>query len=134
RTQERYPVKGARAKRGQREHVWLWLCWRERVWLVRRPQQGVWAGLWSLPEFDALPAFEAASAHWPGQGVALASFKHVLTHLDWRLHPWRWTLPVKTAAKRIAEVTGAWPTGRWFMRDEALALGLPAPLRRLLSG
>ncbi|HEX7440927.1 MAG TPA: A/G-specific adenine glycosylase, partial [Caldimonas sp.] len=74
RTQERYPVKSVRGKRGQREHIWLWLRWRERIWLVHRPQQGVWAGLWSLPEFDALPAFEAASAHWPGQGVALASF------------------------------------------------------------
>jgi A/G-specific adenine glycosylase len=133
-TQERYPVKSARGTRGQREHIWLWLCSRGRIWLVQRLQQGVWAGLWSLPEFESLPAFEAASAAWPGRGVALASFKHVLTHFDWRLHPWRWTLPAKTAAKRIGEVTCAWPTGRWFTRDEALALGLPAPLRRMLRG
>ena len=131
--QERYPVKTRKRGRGTREHVWLWLRWRDRVWLVQRPPTGVWAGLWSLPEFDSMPAFEAASRNWPGTGEALPSFTHVLTHLDWRLHPLRWTLPArKSAAQRKAMVL-AWPEGRWFGLDEALAAGLPAPLRKLLS-
>jgi len=130
---ERYPVKGRRMRRGTREHVWLWLQWRERLWLIRRPEQGVWAGLWSLPEFDSPADFDAQNAAWPGRGEALASFTHVLTHLDWTLHPRRWTLPDDFAGRALSALTGAWPTGRWFTLDEALALGLPAPLRRLLS-
>lgn len=135
-TQARYPVKTRKLKRGRREHVWLWLRrvdhGRDEVWLEQRPATGVWAGLWSLPEFDSSAAFEAASAGWPGAGESLPSFTHVLTHLDWRLHPMRWTLPVRLGAARRARIESAWPTGRWFSIDEALAAGLPSPLRKLL--
>jgi A/G-specific adenine glycosylase len=129
---EDYPVKTRRLERGRREHVWLWLQWRGEVWLVQRPPTGVWAGLWSLPEFDSSAAFEAAARDWPGTPQPLSSFTHVLTHLDWTLHPLRWTLPARTGAARLDAITAAWPTGRWFGLDEALAAGLPAPLRKLL--
>ncbi len=131
-TQERYPVKTRKLERGKREHVWLWLSWRGEVWLERRPATGVWAGLWSLPEFDSASAFEAVSAAWPGEGASLPSFTHTLTHFDWCLHPMRWTLPDRVGAGRRSQIESAWPTGRWFGLDEALAAGLPSPLRKLL--
>jgi A/G-specific adenine glycosylase len=131
--QLRYPVKTRTLKRGVREHVWLWLQWRDQVWLVPRPATGIWAGLWSLPEFESVTAFDAASAGWPGRGIALPSFTHVLTHLDWTLHPWRWALPARTSAERRAAIEQAWPGGRWFGHEAALAAGLPAPLRKLLA-
>ena len=131
-TQQRFPVKTRKLKRGTREHVWLWLHWRDQVWLVQRPPTGVWAGLWSLPEFDSTAAFEAGSSGWPGEARALPSFKHTLTHLDWTLHPLRWTLPARTGAARVAELVRGWPSGRWFTQEAALAAGLPAPLRKLL--
>ena len=127
-----YPIKTRKLKRGSREHLWLWLSWRDQIWLVQRPARGIWAGLWSLPEFDTANAFERASAGWPGSAEPLPSFTHVLTHLDWTLHPTRWTLPKRTAATRATELVSAWPTGRWFSPNEALAAGLPAPLRKLL--
>ena len=133
-TQTRYPVKTRKQKRGQREHVWLWLCWRDRVWLVQRPDQGVWAGLWSLPEFDTATDFERHCGAWPGHADTLTSFTHVLTHLDWTLHPVRWNLPPTLDESRVAAMLTAWPTGRWFTQAEALAAGLPAPLRKLLLG
>ena len=132
-TPERYPVKTRKLRRGTREHVWLWLQWRDDVWLVQRPPTGVWAGLWSLPEFDSPADFEMASAGWPGQGESLPSFTHALTHLDWTLHPVRWRLPDRLGAARRGALLRAWPTGRWFGLDEALAAGLPAPLRKLLA-
>ena len=131
-TQNAYPVKTRKLKRGMREHVWLWLHWRGQVWLVQRPDTGVWAGLWSLPEFDTRADADAASSPWPGVAEALPSFTHVLTHLDWRLHPLRWTLPERTGAQRVAAIVQRWPSGRWFGPDQALAAGLPAPLRKLL--
>ncbi len=129
-----YPVKSKRLKRGTREHVWLLLQWRDQVWLERRPERGVWAGLWSLPEFDSRQALDRTCTAWPGQPDWLPSFVHVLTHLDWTLQPVRWTLPSRTSAARLAQIVSAWPAGRWFDRAEALALGLPAPLRKLLQG
>jgi A/G-specific adenine glycosylase len=56
----------------------------------------------------------------------------VLTHFDWTLHPLRWSLPAETDDAKANAVVAAWPTGRWFTRDDALAAGLPAPLRKLL--
>jgi A/G-specific adenine glycosylase len=131
---ERYPVKRRASKRGTREHVWLWLRWQQRVWLVQRPETGVWAGLWSLPEFGSDAAFEAVTAAWPGTREALPGFVHTLTHLDWTLHPRRLTLPSAEAADgAIAALRATWPNGRWFTCDEALGAGLPAPLRKLLA-
>ena len=131
-TPEHYPVKTRKLKRGTREHVWLWLQWRDQLWLVQRPATGIWSGLWSLPEFASQAAFESARAAWPGSAEALASFTHTLTHLDWTLHPLRWTLPTRTSAAAVAAITAGLPEGRWSSRDAALAAGLPAPLRKLL--
>ncbi len=129
---ERFPIKTRKLKRGLRNNAWLWLAHGKRLWLCQRPDQGVWAGLWSLPEFDSPGALEAACAEWPGEGVALPSFTHVLTHLDWTLHPVCWTLPASAPAEVLADITKCWPTGRWVSLEEALASGLPSPLRKLL--
>ena len=130
---EQYPLKSRKLKRKARENVWLWLRWRDAHWLVQRPASGVWAGLWSLPEFDSTEALGAASQGWPGEGEALPGFTHVLTHLDWTLHPRRWTFPAQMPQPQIERIVAAWPTGRWFSTEEALRSGLPAPLRKLLA-
>ncbi|HJV63004.1 MAG TPA: A/G-specific adenine glycosylase [Albitalea sp.] len=131
---EDYPRKTRKLKRGRREHVWLWLQWREQLWLAQRPDTGIWAGLWSLPEFDSTSDFEAVSAGWPGSAECLPSFTHVLTHLDWTLHPLRWQLPARTQKARVDAIAAALPAGRWFELGEAAAAGVPAPLKKLLRG
>ena len=131
-TQESFPVKTRKLKRGLRNNAWLWLAWGDKLWLCQRPDSGVWAGLWSLPEFESPDALEQAIAAWPGVATALPSFTHVLTHLDWTLHPLRWDLPTRTPKKQIADITAGLPAGNWFTLEEAMAMGLPAPLRKLL--
>ena len=132
-TQQRYPVKSAGPKRAKRTHVWLWLRWRDRVWLEQRPDRGIWAGLRSLPEYESGAAFDAASAGWPGSAEALPAFTHTLTHLDWTLRPVRWTLPSGIDSARVSAMVRELPAGDWFNAEGALACGLPAPLRRLLA-
>ena len=134
-TQEHHPVKSKRLIRGTRAHHWLWLSDPEdAVWLVQRPEQGVWAGLWSLPEFAGRPELDACAAAWPGRAEAAPAFTHVLTHFDWALTPVRWRLPRShaTGTPDVAELRRRWPTGRWFAHDAALAAALPSPLRKLL--
>ena len=131
-TQDRYPVKSRRLVRGRRENAWLELRWRGRVWLVQRETSGVWGGLWSLPEFESLAALAGQGAGWPGAAETLAPFTHVLTHFDWRLQPVRWTLPARATPRTVVAITARWPAGRWFELADALALGLPAPLRKQL--
>ena len=86
---ERFPVKTRKLKRGKRASVLLWLQQKDRVWLVQRADSGVWAQLWSLPEFDTAVSLERAVEHWPGTLEWMAPFKHVLTHFDWMLQPLR---------------------------------------------
>ncbi len=130
---EAYPVKTRKLKRGRRAHLLLWLDDADRVWLVQRPQTGVWAGLWSLPEFDGEDALWALATHWPGDGRMLPTVQHALTHFDWALQPCHWPLPGAMSAASRDAVESALPIGRWVARTDALALGLPAPIRRLLE-
>jgi A/G-specific adenine glycosylase len=132
-TQERYPVKTRKLKRSKRENAWLWLVKGEELWLCQRPDTGVWAGLWSLPEFESTDALQQFIAPWSGERTPLPSFTHVLTHLDWTLHPVRVTLSANPPKQQLDALATTWPTGGWFGLDEALAMGLPAPLRKLLK-
>jgi A/G-specific adenine glycosylase len=126
---EAYPVKSRRSKRGQRESWLVWLRHRGRSWLVRRGETGVWAGLWCLPQFDQVDSLQALCDRWPGEPEPLPPIEHALTHFDWTLYPLVWYWPER------ASVRGLQPQapGAWFTRAEALALGLPAPIRRLLQ-
>ena len=69
---------------------------------------------------------------WPGQAEMLST---VRPRSDpFRLAPaaGRWTFPARRR-RALAALLARWPDGRWLTRDAALALGLPAPLRRLLQ-
>jgi A/G-specific adenine glycosylase len=130
---ERYPVKTRKLKRGARSNALLWLVdSKQRLWLTQREPKGVWAGLWTLPLFDSLPLLLELSSAWPGQQEVLPPVDHALTHFDWRLEPLLHALGPRVSAKRQATIEDALPAGAWFDHDEALALGLPAPIRKLL--
>lgn len=121
-----YPVKTRRLRRHAWAHALLLLTRGEEVWLWQRPPRGVWAGLWSLPQADEPTHWETIAGGTSGAMRRLDPFVHVLTHADWTLTPVHWTLPAGADAPAGLE-------GRWFTRDEALALGLPTPVRRLLE-
>jgi A/G-specific adenine glycosylase len=130
---ERYPVRTRKTQRGARRNAMLWLVHGERCWLVQRPARGVWAGLWALPLFDSVEHLQVTTLAWPGRSAALTPIDHALTHFDWHLEPVRHDLPARLAAARLLAIEAAMPQGRWFTREEALALGLPAPVRKLLQ-
>ena len=127
------PLKTRRLRRGARSNALLWLRHGDDVLLVRRPETGVWAGLWSLPEMIDLAAAQAQAAQWSGQGVALPPIDHALTHFDWRLQPLRWDLPAPTGKDARARIAASLGTARWLNLRDALAMSLPSPVRRLLS-
>ena len=126
-TPEAWPVKTRKLKRGARENALLLLQRGPEVWLHQRPATGVWAGLWTPPLFESSTALEETTVRWPGQGAWLPTLQHTLTHFDWTLHPLHWHWPTRSKATvPLAE-------GRWITLPDARALGLPAPVRRLLE-
>ena len=101
---------------------------QRRVLLERRGPQGVWSGLWSLPE-----AADMADARQLVQRRAevpswqqLGDFTHQFTH--YRLHVTPLLFDHSAALPGIADA----PDRRWCTPAEIAALGLPAPVRRLL--
>jgi A/G-specific adenine glycosylase len=59
--------------------------------------------------------------------VEAQAFKHVLTHKDLHLHPVFLTLPKAVKLDALKQ------DGRWVSAVDWPVLGLPAPVRQLLS-
>jgi A/G-specific adenine glycosylase len=123
---QRYPVRTRKLKRSSQS---IWLLWAQAVdgavWLSKRPTPGVWAALHCMPLFESEEALLAAvPAEWKAQVHADDVFTHVLTHKDLHLHPWRLSLPDQSLG---------WADGQWVSAQQWPALGLPAPVRKLLA-
>jgi A/G-specific adenine glycosylase len=99
-----------------------------RVLLERRGPQGVWPGLWSLPEAgDTDAAWRVAQQHAQiDDAETLTPFRHVFSHYRLDIEPLLFDRA--TAEPRIADN----PHLRWCGIDELAALGLPAPVRTML--
>ena len=128
---EAYPVKTRKLRRTAQA---IWLLWASTpdgaVWLDQRPAPGVWAGLYCLPLFETEEALVQCLS--PAKRVhlqALPPFVHVLTPKDLHLHVMRLDLPASAAQKPAWPGTG----GAWRSAQDWPALGLPAPVRKLLS-
>jgi A/G-specific adenine glycosylase len=100
-----------------------------RVLLERRGPQGVWSGLWSLPEAgDHDAAWRRARQHAHiDDARSLAPFTHVFSHYKLRIEPL--LFDGATAPHGIGDNHGL----RWCDTGELAALGLPAPVRKLLE-
>ncbi len=122
-----YPAPRPQRTRPQRQ-VTLWLlrsgpAGGERLLLERRPPSGIWGGLWSLPE--ALPAgLELAPAGPPLQ--ITHGFTHFLLHITVEQ---RQVGRIGSGGARADGDAGQ----LWLSWPQALALGLPAPIRTLIE-
>jgi A/G-specific adenine glycosylase len=128
-----YPVKTRKLKRSAQALSLLWARQPDgSVWLEKRPVPGVWGGLYCLPVFES---DDALKAHLPAplraQLEQLPRFVHVLTHKDLHLSPWIAGFRAGQAMpKALQPARGG---GAWFSPAAWPALGLPAPIRKLLA-
>ena len=109
----------------------LYLHWQEQalaqggnaVRLERRPAQGIWGGLYCLPELTQADyqrlGEEAGSEYLP-------PIKHVLTHRDLQLHI------VRQSSATPTEVPAQAPAPTWQPQHKIHELGLPQPIAKLL--
>jgi A/G-specific adenine glycosylase len=124
---QQFPVKTRKLKRSS-ESWWLLLARdaQGRVWLERRPDAGVWAGLYCLPVFPSREAMVPLLAR-AGQDAEVddrPAFLHVLTHKDLHLHCVAVGWPDGVAPDAV---------GQWVERERVPAFGLPTPVRKLLD-
>lgn len=103
---------------------------RGEVLLQKRPPVGIWGGLWSLPECTD----EAEFARWRAEyltaddkGDALEPIKHGFSHYQLLIQPHY--IALQGASRRVADAGGM----AWQPLTQLEQLGLPAPIRKLLS-
>ena len=103
-----------------------------RLLLERRAPTGVWAGLWSFPEAtdETTARGDIARAHRLDANTiafrALPPFTHGFSHYQLDVTPLALDVePANVAADNTDR--------RWLHPHEAAALGLPAPVRKLIE-
>ena len=100
------------------------------VLLERRPETGIWGGLWCLPEFETV----SAASLYAGQTLQAAQtqpqplsiVEHAFTHFDLVI------TPLLTQCEGQAGVMDTIPT-LWYNTREPARIGLPAPIKTLLE-
>jgi A/G-specific adenine glycosylase len=123
--------RSAKGSRRSRE-IFMLVAMRDdgAVLLERRPETGIWGGLWCLPEFETV----AAASVYAGETLAgaeaqpqpLSIVEHTFTHFDLAI------TPLLTMCCGQAGVMDS-PATLWYNAREPARIGLPAPIKTLLE-
>ena len=124
------PRRTARTRRTR--EVFMLVAVREdrTVLLERRPESGLWGGLWCLPEFDTLSAArvyaDQSLQRLQGEPQALERMQHSFTHFD---------LVISPLLTHCSGPVGVMDDSRslWYNTHEPARIGLPAPIKSLLD-
>lgn len=123
------PVARPRRELPQKATTMLLLLWQDRILLEKRPPQGIWGGLWSLPETGETDLRAAVGARYGLQAeplTALPPLVHGFTHF--RLHITPQPLRV-IGSSTVSEAANA----VFMPRAAALTAALPTPVRKILQ-
>ena len=103
---------------------------QNEVLLEKRPQTGIWGGLWSLPEIDMHEiAIEVAQSRLGLEVEAeepLAIMNHAFTHFKLAITP----QPLLVIKQPLREQA---PNMIWLPIDDAISAAIPTPVRKILQ-
>jgi len=104
---------------------------QQELLLEQRPPSGIWGGLWSFPEFKNKETLWSYCQEKLGEKtdhtIKIASLRHTFSH--YHLDIEAWCLDTTQKPNKIME-------GRqvaWYNHNEPLAIGLPAPINKLIK-
>lgn len=102
----------------------------DKVLLQKRPQSGIWAGLWSLPEIEmdkvASRVVEESFGLPNEPDEPLDIVKHVFTHYKLDITPQPLQVLNTTPTKNVAT------SYVWMSYQEAIHAAIPTPVRKIL--
>jgi len=101
----------------------------EEILLERRLPSGIWGGLWSVPEIsgDAAEWCLAQFGVRPQHIERLPARRHTLTHLQLNIQP------VIMQLNGAINQAGDPAQQRWLALDDLATIGLPAPIKHILT-
>ena len=113
----------------QKQTTMLLLLNGNEVLLEKRPSNGIWGGLWILPEISMQEIATEVTAIRFGLEVEaeepLASFQHVFTHFKLEILP----QPLQVTRQIQTNI----PNTIWLPIEDAISAAIPAPVRRILQ-
>lgn len=100
------------------------------ILLERRPETGIWGGLWSLPEM-LTPELPTQYSHYcstaaASKGQALTPIRHVFSHFKLI------ATPIQYSVKKSNSLAMSDTTILWHNPNSPLPKGVPAPIKKLL--
>ncbi len=126
-----FPGKREKKTKPHRKiHMVLLHC-DDSVYLERRPEAGIWGGLWSFPELGS----EEELAGWceselrarPADITKLETVHHSFTHFDLDIEPI--TVRVNDCSRKVADSDD----GTWYELASPRKLGIAAPVNGLIQ-
>ena len=125
-----FPGRKPRKEKPLRQTTMLIARSAGRVYLERRPEAGIWGGLWSLPELgdrsienwcrDVLDATASAGEPWQ-------PLRHSFSHYDLDIQPI--LVRVESPLRKVADSDST----TWYRLEDAPPGGIAAPVRKLLD-
>jgi len=124
--------RSTKGKKRRSREVFMLVAMRDdgSVLLERRPETGIWGGLWCLPEFDTVSAASLYAGRTldavQNQPKPLSIVEHAFTHFDLVI------TPLLTSCAGHAGVMDTIAT-LWYNARDPARIGLPAPIKTLLE-
>lgn len=95
--------------------TFAWHTSEQGIYLVKRPAEGIWGGLWCLPEQTETGQQQVA------ESKAVGRFRHTFSHY-------------KLAAEVVAQQTQpSEQQGQWFLPQRLADIGLPQPIKKFIE-
>ena len=114
------------------KHTHMLICQdnSKRVLLEKRPNSGIWGGLWSLPEFEdeagaraflsPISAKEPTFKQWD-------EIKHTFSHFHLKI------TPIQTQIRTKVQGTMEPERWLWYSLEQVTTIGLAAPIKTMLD-
>jgi len=107
---------------------------KQTIFLEKRPSQGIWGGLWSLPTLDHFSKPEEITRHcqqhfkFQTKTIELGhSFRHTFSHFHLEI------LPAFVVLTRKPSKIMASEQQIWYNLRESQEVGLPAPVKKIVE-
>lgn len=121
------PLREQRAARPIKQIYFLGVIYQNKILLQKRPDKGIWGGLYSLPEYVSCKTIKEWLDHNFNKNLALTktqakrhSFTHY--HLDYETH-----------FAHCTKEPAIEKTESWVSLDKLGKIGLPAPIKQTLQ-
>ena len=131
-TPELFPTSKPKKEIPSRQSHWLIAQSNNgKILLEQRPNNGIWGGLWSFPEFDCpinLVSFSQEKLKVnPEEIQHQTSIRHVFTHFKLDITPY-----LVHSSDNYQKIDNNKIFG-WYTIRDALQLGIPAPVKAFLT-